>query len=456
MYPELSEAERFPLLTTAGRAWLHRMRQHPRAPMWNWPNGEQLQANGLAQVRRFAESLAAGSSWRPGLPPAWLAQFVDRCLEDVPFYRSRATPGTRFELIPSCSRTDLAPRVWEFVPDSEAVDELIVFSSSGTTGLPIRTPHSPASAACGIPLIERAIAELGVRFPRGVDQMALTNIAAYRGAYTTAIVMAFLEEAGCVRVNLAPEVWRQPTDCAAYLAEFRAPVMLGDPQAFAALRQVEVANPPAVMVSSIFELPEVLGQQLTAIYGCPVVDLYALTEAGIVAMKTPQGHVILPPDLYVEILDPHDQLCPDGVVGEVTLTGGRNPYLPLLRYRTGDFAAFAWLDGRPTLVGLEGRAPVSFPIADRVVHSMEVTRIMRRLPVFQYQLHQNEEGGFLFRYRGAATEEEMEDGLRDLLGSRVALRVERLTSSIGDRQKFLVYQSRHPGSASMANWDGWQ
>lgn len=50
MHPEISEQERFPLLTPAGRKWLHAMRQHPQAPIWNWPNGEQLNEIGRAHV----------------------------------------------------------------------------------------------------------------------------------------------------------------------------------------------------------------------------------------------------------------------------------------------------------------------------------------------------------------------------------------------------------------------
>ena len=65
-------------------------------------------------------------------------------------------------------------------------------------------------------------------------------------------------------------------------------------------------------------------------YGVPVVDLYALTEAGIVAVGTDGEFEILPHDLYVEVLDEHDQPCPPGVRGEVALTGGRNPFCPLL------------------------------------------------------------------------------------------------------------------------------
>ena len=174
------------------------MRQHPQAPLWNWPNGEQLNAAGLAQVSNFAADLES----KPVCGPRIAARLAGRLRRLLPGGRAvlsaaRSPPARpircRFH---TCSRADLAPKVWDFVPDSQPLDELIVFSSSGTTGLPTQTPAHPASAACGIPLIERAIAATGITFPRGPEQMALTNIAAYRGAYTTAIVIAWLQEAG--------------------------------------------------------------------------------------------------------------------------------------------------------------------------------------------------------------------------------------------------------------------
>jgi phenylacetate-CoA ligase len=445
MYPELSEAERFPLLTPAGRKLLHAMRQHPQAPSWNWPNGEQLDAAGLAKVQQFADTLRRPAFFGPGQLPEWLPGFVDFCLAEVPFYRRRSAAGTALLSIPSCSRADLAPRVWEFVPDSQPLDQLIVFSSSGTSGFPTQTPHHPASAASGIPLIELAIATTGVSFPRGPERIGLSNIVAYRGAYTTAIVVAYLQEAGCVRVNMIPDVWRAPRDRAAYLDHFWAPVTLGDPQAFMALEGIGIERPPQVLVSCIVEMSDAYAAKLSARYGCPVIDLYALTEAGIVAVKTPHGHAILPPDLYVEILDEHDQPCPPHCVGDVTLTGGRNPFLPLLRYRTGDYASLAWFDGRPTLVGLQGRRPVCFPAGERMVHSMEVTRLMRKFPLAQFQLHQDERGDFRFGYRGAASEDELRAALRELLGPSHKLLIENLPLTAA-RPKAVVYQSLHPAA----------
>lgn len=83
MYPELSEQERFPMLTTQGRALLHRMRQHPAAPTWNWPNGEQLKPSGLEKVLDFHTRLFSQNARKTNDPPDWLGDFVEHCLTDV-------------------------------------------------------------------------------------------------------------------------------------------------------------------------------------------------------------------------------------------------------------------------------------------------------------------------------------------------------------------------------------
>ncbi len=441
MYAELTESERFPLLTPPGRKLLHAMRQDPQAPLWNWPNGEQLDVEGLARVNAFASALTTTPATSRQEPP-WLAEFVDYCLAEVPHYRQRSAAGTPLASIPSTTRADLTAKVWGFVPESQPLDDLIVFSSSGTTGHPAQLPTSSAAAACGVVLLERALASVGLQFPRGPAGVALSNVVAYRGAYTTAIVVAYLQEAGCVRVNLSSDAWRNVDDRRAYMDRWAAPVMLGDPVAFAQLAAVGIERPPQAMISCITHLSDALAANLTEQYGCPVLDLYALTEAGIVGLKTPHGFAILPHDLYVEILDEHDQPCPVGMRGEITLTGGRNPYLPLLRYRTGDFAAWAWHDGQAVLADLEGRQPVQFVTpGDRIVHSMEVTRLLRRFPLTQYQLHQDADGSFHFRYRGFLSSDDLQSALLDLLGPSTQLQLSELPDQSTSPRKWVAYSS---------------
>lgn len=427
-YPELTEEQRFPMLTQRGRQLLHRLRQHANAPIWNWPNGEQLDRDGLERVTQFAQSLAAFH--QPGArnpqmlgQPAWLNGFVERCLREVPFYRQRCrtsphSQSSPFESLPTCRRADLAPRVWEFVPDSQSLEQVIVFSSSGTTGYPTQTPHHPSSAASGVPLMEQALRSVcGIELPRGPDQIAIANIAAYPGAYTTAIVIAYLQEAGCLRVNLDRSAWRHAGDTAQYINAWRAPIWLGDPIAFGAMERLPIDYAPQAILSCIMHITDAYAQRLNERYSCPVLDLYAMTEAGIISVGTPQGHRILPHDLYVEVLDPHGQPCATGVRGEITLTGGRNPFLPLLRYRTGDFASLALIDGQRMLVGLAGRQPIAYPTADgRIVHSMQLTRLMRRYPVLRYELRLQSQVNYQLEYVGDIDHVALNRELAELFG----------------------------------------
>ena len=124
-----------------------------------------------------------------------------------------------------------------------------------------------------------------------------------------------------------------------------------------------------------------------------MIDLYCTTESGPVAVAGRGGFDILPHDLYVEVLGPDGAPCRPGERGEITLTGGRNPFLPLLRYRTGDWASLEFHQEMPVLVGLEGRAPVVFKTAaGQWVNSIDVTTILHEFPLSQFSLDQAADG----------------------------------------------------------------
>src|SRR5438270_581561 len=131
----LTERERFPLLTDAGRAMLRWLRQHPHGPRFNYACGERLDAAGLASVRDYADRLMSGrAGWRTGEAPPWLAEFVRSCRHDVPFYRDRVGWTEDFFALPTTTRLDLRREPWSFVPDSADLSQLIVYRTSGTTG----------------------------------------------------------------------------------------------------------------------------------------------------------------------------------------------------------------------------------------------------------------------------------------------------------------------------------
>ena len=80
---------------------------------------------------------------------------------------------------------------------------------------------------------------------------------------------------------------------------------------------------------------------------CVVLDHYGMTETcfgGGVQCMARNGYHLRELDLFLEILDPVSaQPVPDGETGEIVLTTLNREAMPLIRYRTGDAAA--WLPG---------------------------------------------------------------------------------------------------------------
>jgi phenylacetate-CoA ligase len=230
-------------------------------------------------------------------------------------------------------------------------------------------------------------------------------------------------EAGLVKLNLHPDDWRSPEDRARYLEDLAPEVLAGDPISFEALLELQVALRPRALLSTSMALTPGLRAALEAAFACPVVDLYSLNEAGPVAAfdSAAGGHVLLQHCMLVEILDAAGRPAPAGERGEITLTGGFNFCLPLLRYRTGDYASLELRAGEPVLVGLEGRAPVRFRSArGELLNNIEVTHAFKELPLRQYQLLQRADGALLLRLRDAARYgDEARAILLELFGSQI-------------------------------------
>ncbi|BAL01558.1 hypothetical protein OBV_43590 [Oscillibacter valericigenes Sjm18-20] len=92
-------------------------------------------------------------------------------------------------------------------------------------------------------------------------------------------------------------------------------------------------------------VPTVLIRDLTERCGCRVFTHYGMTEMGYgggVECQALNGYHMREGDLYIEILDPlTGRPVQDGRVGEVTFTTLTRQAMPLIRYRTGDLAAFS-------------------------------------------------------------------------------------------------------------------
>jgi phenylacetate-CoA ligase len=447
---EPTDADRYPLLSDAGRRMLDFLREHPNAPIYRNQSGNRLDETDLAYVRREeAAVLAADVGWPPNGHPVWLADFVDQCRRDVPHYREYQ-PATRFDSLPTISRADLGRDISAFLPDSISLERLINFQTSGTTGHPLLIASHPRVAAGYLAYHKRALSRFDVTLTAGRGDVGVVLIGFQSICFTYVSVTPSMDEAGLAKINLHPADWHDPADRALYLNALAPEVIAGDPLSFSELLSIAPELRPKALLSTSMTLLPGLRDKLAAAFECPVLDLYSLNEAGPVAVFDPEvdGHVLLQPTMFVEILDPSGNPVPPGVRGEITLTGGFNFCLPLLRYRTGDFAELDFVRGEPVLRGLEGRAFVRFRRSDGVwLNNIDVTHALRPLPLARFSLHQREDSVFEFAVEGPdAARHEAMDALVTLLGPGARIESKPFVRSSTD--KVLQYSSALAGSDS--------
>jgi len=126
----------------------------------------------------------------------------------------------------------------------------------------------------------------------------------------------------------------------------------------------EIGDPGFEMkavITSSESLTAPMRERLSRVFHAPVFDTYSAVETCCLASECECGRMHVSPDLgIVELLDENEKPVPPGQTGEIVATGLLNWAQPLLRYHTGDLAAWsgeACPCGRamPVLTGIEGR-----------------------------------------------------------------------------------------------------
>jgi len=449
--------ERTPLITARGADLRKRLLEHSDAPRWTYAAGDRLVKPDVPVLERFREDLNRDRRLASiGLPPpAVVAQIAANRLR-VPWLRRHLPAGGRladaWPTLPTTRRADLAAAPWEFVPDDIDLGRLLIYRTAGTTGHPISTPHHPSAIACYPALLEFACARHGVRLEPRPDAAGCFLVSSQIRTYTYATVLTAWRGAGFAKLNLRGTEWKRGDSPHRYIAAFAPPLVTGDPIAFAELIRLGIPVRPAAMVSTSAALSPAARKRFADHFGCPVVDWYSLVETGPIAYGCPAGRGwhLLPPDIHVEILRPDGTAAATGERGEIAVTGGRNPYLPLFRYRTGDTARHeegpcGCGDPAPRLAGLEGRPPVLFRAADGTpISTVDLARVLREFPLLQHAFTQRADRSCEARLRalpGAARPRipAVRAALRGILG-RLPVDV-RFDPHLGDDAKAPAWKS---------------
>jgi len=102
---------------------------------------------------------------------------------------------------------------------------------------------------------------------------------------------------------------------------------------------------PPFHVKAIFSTSEVLSdpqrEKIQKVFSAKVFNEYGSAELGTVAHECKYGSLHCSEEnMIVEILNKDDSPCAPGEVGELVVTELNNIVMPLIRYRTNDFASF--------------------------------------------------------------------------------------------------------------------
>lgn len=350
----LVDSERWPTLTADGARRLESLRSHPDAPGWVHATGDRLSAEAAERVR----------------DPLSTAGWIDEHLEiarRLPAYRRRASEFLALGDFPLITRDHLVDDVSAFVPLDADLGQAVHGSSSGSTGRALLIPDDIEDTARTFHLMVALAAEQGVEWTPDHSRMALAHVVTQRQAFTYASVISSFEQSTMARLNLDERQWTSRETRTRFLSAQNPQAFSGSPTSLAELLDPDLvaALRPLVVFSGAMALSSALRRDLERAYGCPVIDIYGLHETRPIASSADGGpFVVLDRRVHVEIVDDEGRPAEFGAHGEIVVTAGENPLLPLVRYRTGDFGRLVDVGGRLAIADLEGREATTFLAAD--------------------------------------------------------------------------------------------
>lgn len=414
----LSDAERWPTIDAAGAARLSRWRTHPDAPQWTHATGDRLTAEQTERVRH------------PLPTEHWLSEHLAAARRTLRYRGMQADAA--LEDFATISRADLVDDLAAFVPLDADLSRMLHGTSSGSTGAALLIPDDVEEVARGFHLLVALAASAGAGVTPVGERMAVANLVFQQQAFTYVSVISSFAHRAMARLNLHPSAWRDVDSRSRFLAEADPQILSGHPTSLAELLDagLDAVLHPTVIFSGAMALTAPLRARLEAAFGCPVIDVYGLHETRPIAARLDDGPFrILDRRVHVEVLDPRrDVAVPAGSMGEIVVTAGENPLLPLVRYRTGDFGRLVTLgDGALGIADLEGRDNTRFRAADgALVPCVDLTQQLQARGALGWSIEQGVDGRVRATIVGG-DEAGIRMALRALLGTPVDLvRVARL------------------------------
>jgi phenylacetate-CoA ligase len=320
-----------------------------------------------------------------------LRRLVNHAYRNVPYYRAlldrhrirpdRIRTVADLVAIPITTKRDLQRTpVRDLVAQGLDPDRLLVHTTSGSSGEPLRIRHTWLEDRAGTAFRLRALRDFGLRATDRRVEIGLVRPDARDWDLPQRTMRALgLYRKWSVDCRTAPdEILRR-------LEELRPDVIAVFPGVLCRVAQVinggrKTTLRPRFLISGGEVLTPIMRRQITDAFGVPVVEHYGTHELGTVAWQCTKGGGFHVADdgVVVEVLN-GDRPARPGEAGEVVATRLHAFAMPFIRYRLGDLVTrgeAACECGAPfsTIFTVQGRMLDYFPLADgRLLHPYDVT-----------------------------------------------------------------------------------
>lgn len=405
-----------------------------------------------------------------------LSASLRHAIDAVPAYRrtgitadDRGDPWRLLSTFPLVSKLELAEGMVDHCDDDIDPTTCRVLETSGTSGVPLRmVRHDDALVHEWATALVRNQRQ-GKAFDRTVLMPCLARMDRWFEYTSPGAGFARVAQfglAGCEASDRAGSAERAAF--AERARSLRPDVLAGTPRNLLDFMELLRSHGgPLLSVRSVVTCGELLvpavREALTEFFGLPMIDMYAMKEAGTIAVQCEAGSYHIESErLWLEVVDDDGVPLSEGHTGEIVITDLTNRAMPLIRYRTGDFGSLASAAcgcGLPHKVMdlVEGRNPGELRRPDgAVLPVLWVARAARRHPVRRYQIVQEADFSVAVLVAPApsftaADAAELTRNLEDVLGAGVRCRVR--TVADGDfhsagRRKDVDFVSFLPGTST--------
>lgn len=371
-----------------------RHREHESSPIWNYECGDRITKQDTKYIEDFNEKLQIRNLKRDELLEE-IQREIFRIKENSIFINKQISDKKNFFEYSTSSRVDISTRLIEMVPVNSDLTRLIVNSTSGTTGHPIKIPNHPSVIACYTPMTLFALKQHGVKPEFTNQNTACLLLCSQQNTAVYSTITPMLNGTGFAKLNLNSKSWKKESDREAYIKEFQPEFFSGDPISYTHFLNLGINSKPKAFISTAMELSDELVSNLKKNFDSPVIDFFSSNETGPLFYKCRKGEFhLLPTDTFIEVVDEQGNTLGDSQYGEITITQLRNPYLPLLRYRTGDYGELDFSscdcgDSQIKIKKISARKPILFENMKKcIVNTVDIVRVMKLHPILQFQFTQ--------------------------------------------------------------------